>query len=154
VTKPWKRWTLPVVVAAAALAGTAVGAATSTDFGATTEARLEQSSGSLFGVGKALAHSSTLAVDESTANDDPTTLVTLAKGLKADVVSAGNAAPNIDMIALWPNDTRPTHLIACNEQGTTDPGVQRIDLRTGDAETIVTGTSSCDPTHVTPWGTS
>ena len=47
----------------------------------------------------------------------------------------------------------PTHIIACNEQGSSQPGVQRIDLRTGAVETILTGTSSCDPAHVTPWGT-
>jgi hypothetical protein len=46
----------------------------------------------------------------------------------------------------------PTHLIFCNEQGVTDPGVQRLDLATGEVDTIVTGTDACDPLHVTPWG--
>jgi secreted PhoX family phosphatase len=31
--------------------------------------------------------------------------------------------------------------------------VQRINLTTGAVETILTGTSSCDPLHATPWGT-
>jgi hypothetical protein len=56
------------------------------------------------------------------------------------------------MMALWPPD-HPTHLLACNEQGPAQAGVQRIDLATGAAATIVTGTQSCDPLHVTPWGT-
>jgi secreted PhoX family phosphatase len=55
-------------------------------------------------------------------------------------------------MALFPA-THPTHIIACNEQGTAQPGVQRIELATGTATTIVTGTTSCDPLHVTPWGT-
>jgi hypothetical protein len=53
----------------------------------------------------------------------------------------------------WPNSVSPTHLIACNEEGTTQPGVQRIRLSDGFAETILTGTSSCDPVRATPWGT-
>jgi hypothetical protein len=68
------------------------------------------------------------------------------------VVTKGVAAPNVDMIALWPDATDPTHLIFCNEQGVTDPGVQRLDLATGEVDTIVTGTDACDPLHVTPWG--
>src|SRR6185295_15746098 len=88
------------------------------------------------------------------ANADPTSLVTLAKGLHARVLSAGPAlGSNIDMMALWPNDTNPTHLIACNEQGTGQPGVQRIRLSDGAAETILTGTNSCDPVRRTAWGT-
>src|SRR5262249_32275062 len=44
-------------------------------------------------------------------------------------------------------------IIACNEQGATEPGLQRISLATGAAETILTGTTSCDPLRRTPWGT-
>jgi secreted PhoX family phosphatase len=70
------------------------------------------------------------------------------------VVSANaDLGANIDMMALWPNDKHPTHLILCNEQGETQPGVQRVSLADGSVETILTGTSSCDPAHVTPWGT-
>ena len=32
-------------------------------------------------------------------------------------------------------------------------GVQRVNLFNGSVETILTGTSSCDPSHRTPWGT-
>lgn len=63
------------------------------------------------------------------------------------------AVPNVDMIALWPDDTNPTHLVFCNEQGTSAPGLQRLDLATGDVATILTGTASCDPVHRTAWGT-
>jgi secreted PhoX family phosphatase len=105
-----------------------------------------------YGVIQGIAHSSTTDLDAAAATADPIKLATLAKGLKARVMTAGNAAANLDMAALWPVD-HPTHILTCNEQGTTAPGVQRINLTTGVAETIVTGTSSCDPLHVTPWGT-
>ncbi|HEV8165593.1 MAG TPA: hypothetical protein VGR74_14305, partial [Actinomycetota bacterium] len=105
-----------------------------------------------FGVVKGLDRSSTLDIDAATASADPLRLATLAKGLRARVVTSGNAAPNLDMMALWPVN-HPTHLLACNEQGPGQAGVQRIDLATGAAATIVTGTQSCDPLHVTPWGT-
>jgi secreted PhoX family phosphatase len=105
-----------------------------------------------FGVISGLDESSTLDIDAATATANPLKLATLAKGLRAKVLTAGNAAPNLDMMALWPPDN-PTHILACNEEGTGQPGVQRISLATGVAETIVTGTTSCDPLHVTPWGT-
>jgi secreted PhoX family phosphatase len=88
------------------------------------------------------------------AESDPTELVTLAKGLHARVVSANPAlGSNIDMMALWPNDTNPTHLIACNEQGTGQPAVQRVRLSDGAVQTILTGMSACDPVRRTAWGT-
>jgi secreted PhoX family phosphatase len=105
-----------------------------------------------FGVIGGLDHSSTEDIDAATALASPLKLATLARSLHARVVTAGNAAPNLDMMALWP-PAHPTHILACNEQGTTAPGVQRINLATGAATTIVTGTTSCDPLHVTPWGT-
>ena len=71
--------------------------------------------------------------------------MTLAKGLSARVVTANaNVGADIDMMALWPNDQNPTYLIACNEQDTTDPGLQRSRLLDGQVETILSGTS-CDP---------
>jgi len=80
-------------------------------------------------------------------------LVTAARSLHVKVVSAAaNLAPNIDMMALWPQD-KPTHIIACNEQDATAPGVQRISLADGTVETILTGTLSCDPVQTTAWGT-
>lgn len=69
------------------------------------------------------------------------------------VTAAANAGANIDMMAPWPDDVNLTHLIACNEECATLPGVQRIRLSDGLVETILTGTVSCDPEQPTPWGT-
>jgi secreted PhoX family phosphatase len=124
------------------------------DFGSFRDNLLKQQSKKLFGFDEPLAASSRESVAAAVANADPTRLVTLARGLHARVVSAAaNLGANIDMMALWPDDRNPTHIIACNEQGTTNPGVQRIRLSDGLVETILTGTSSCDPAHRTPWGT-
>jgi secreted PhoX family phosphatase len=88
------------------------------------------------------------------AESDPTRLVTLARGLNARVVSAApSLGANTDMMALWPDDHFPTHLITCNEQGTVNPGVQRVRIADGAVETILTGTVACDPVRRTPWGT-
>lgn len=123
------------------------------DFGVMRDTLLSSKTRSLFGINADLASSSTTSANSSAASADATKLVTVAKGLQAHVVTQGVAAPTIDMIALWPNDSSPTHMIFCNEQGVGDPGVQRLDLVTGVVQTIVTGTTACDPAHVTPWGT-
>src|SRR5262249_53684038 len=47
----------------------------------------------------------------------------------------------------------PTHLIACNEQGTTQAGLVRVRLSDGAVQTILTGLTSCDPVKRTAWGT-
>src|SRR5262245_770769 len=108
----------------------------------------------LYGIVKPLGASSTESISAAAAEADPTALVTVAKGLKVSVATAANnAGSNIDMMAPWPDDVNPTHLIACNEQGPTSPGVQRIRLSDGFVETILTGTNSCDPVRRTPWGT-
>lgn len=79
----------------------------------------------------------------------------VAEGLEVTLVSTA-VASNPDMIAMWPNDRRPTHLFICNEEGDQDPSVQRIDLSKppgSNATTILVGMSSCDPIRRTPWGT-
>jgi hypothetical protein len=142
-----------VGVTALAVVAFAAGAAISAqDFGAQRDALLAGNIRQLFGVTGQVPASSTTSADPSAATADPTKLVTLAKGLRARVVT-DDAAPVTDMIALWPNAANPTHLIFCNEDGTSDPGLQRLDLATGAVDTIVTGNESCDPAHVTPWGT-
>jgi len=134
--------------------GVGAGAAFSFDLGLFVEKQLTAKSRQLFGVVAPVPASSTESVSKATAEANPTSLVTVAKGLKVKVVTAAaNAGANIDMMAPWPNDVAPTHLIVCNEEGTTDPGVQRIRLSDGLVETILTGTNSCDPAHRTPWGT-
>jgi hypothetical protein len=124
------------------------------DFGQYRDHQLASHTEQLFGFHSPLAAASTASIDADAANANPVALVTLAKGLKARVVSAkAELGANIDMMALWPNDVNPTHLIVCNEQGSDKPGVQRVSLADGSVETILSGTTSCDPAHVTPWGT-
>ena len=122
------------------------------DWGQHVRRDLASESSDLFGVGRPLDASSTASADPGVAAVDPTTLVTVAKGLKVRVVTKGVAGPNIDQMALWPTDQNPTYLIACNEQGTAQPGLQRINIATGATDTILTGTTSCDPVRRTPWG--
>ena len=70
-----------------------------------------------------LDESSTTQVTGADAEADPRKLVTLAHSLTAHVVSKDPAlGGNVDQIALWPSDTKPTHLIFCNEEGTGAPG--------------------------------
>lgn len=122
-------------------------------FGEFRDKLLRQHSQQLFGISGPVAASSTASVDAATANANPTALITAARSLRAKVVSADvKLAPNIDMMDLWPQD-KPTHIIACNEQDETAPGIQRIRLSDGSVETILTGTVSCDPLHVSAWGT-
>ena len=124
------------------------------NFGQFRDSQLDAFSERLFGIVTPLEASSTESINGIQANADPTALVTLAKGLRARVLSArSDLGSNIDMMALWPNSSNPTHLIACNEEGTVNPGLQRIRLSDGAVETIVTGTSSCDPVKRTAWGT-
>jgi secreted PhoX family phosphatase len=125
----------------------------SQDFGLQVENLLKHHSKGEFGVGTPLDHSSSTQITQQQALDDPTKLVTLAGGLTAHVVTSGVAPNVLDMIALWPDDTHPEWLIECNEGGTADPGLVRINLATGESETIVTGTTSCDPVKRTAWGT-
>jgi hypothetical protein len=134
--------------------GLGVQAAPAFDLGSFVDQQLFAKSMQLFGIVQPVVNASTASVNVPTAETNPSSLVTAAKGLSVTVVSAAaSLGANIDMMALWPNDVNPTHIIACNEQGTAEPGVQRINLADGSVETILTGTSSCDPAHVTPWGT-
>ena len=149
-----RKRTLWVGIGAALLLVTAgvVGAAVSIDFGAKTEQRLAAHSEQLFGVNNPLDASSTADLNEAQALANPAGLVKLANGLKAKVVSAGNAGtePGPDgalaaVVAAIP-DRR-------NEEGTAEPGLQKINLATGVATTIVSGIDDNDPVRATPWGT-
>jgi hypothetical protein len=145
-------WVVAGVVAALGAGGTAVA---TIDFGQETQRQLSARSEQLFGVQSALPASSSLDLNQAQALADPANLVTLARGLKAHAVSAGpedNLGPNSDQMVLWP-PSHPTHIIAVNEEGSGDPGLQKIDLRTGKATTIATGVEDNDPVRATPWGT-
>lgn len=140
---------VPAIVAA--MASTAA----ASDFGEKTEQLAKALSVRLFGVIDPLDASSTISLTAEQAEADPSKLMTAARGLRVSVVSADvNLGPNIDQMVLWPDDIKPTHLIACNEQGAGQVAVQRINLKTGVPENIISsGLSSCDPARVTPWGT-
>jgi hypothetical protein len=135
------------------------------DFGKTAESILKSSSMSLFGIGAPLTGSA----PKSVANfRNPTQAasaqVLLAEGLTASYVtrSVANAA---DMLAFWPNDSTPTHLIFCIEGGREtigtngdgsaklNPSVQAVALAGGEVHTILRGMSGCDGIRRTPWGT-
>ena len=146
--------TKTAMLAGAISAALMVGAALAgSDVGQQNQQRLGDKAKDLFGFDKPIAASSTVSADLAAARANPTKLVTLAKGLKARVITSGNAGAVLDQMVLWPPTGTATHIIACNEVGTTTPGVQRINLSTGIAETILTGTTSCDPVRVTSWGT-
>jgi hypothetical protein len=144
-----------VVIGIVLLAGVMTGVAVANgpfDWGVVRDRQLANHSWVAFGVGQPLAKSSSHQVTKQQALANPLSLFTLANGLHARVVST-DAAPVIDQISLWPNDSHPRWLIACNEEGASDPGIQRISIATGHAATIVRGTEDCDPTRRTPWGT-
>jgi hypothetical protein len=142
-----------VAIGAAALIVTAaVTAAVSVDFGAQNQQQLAAHAEQLFGVNNPLEASSSADLNQAEALADPAGLVTLANGLKANVVTSGNAAANLDQMVLWPQSS-PTYLISVNEEGPGQPGLQKINLATGVATTIVSGIESGDPVRATPWGT-
>ena len=143
--------TAAITVALALTLGTAAAVA-GFSFGSYRDQQLSAMSGQLYGIGKPIDASSTEQVTAGAVQANPTKLVTLAKGLRARVVTTQGPAV-VDQLALWPNDKKPAYLIACNEEGTTQPGLERIQLSTGNVTTIVTGTTSCDPVRRTPWGT-
>ena len=126
------------------------------DFGVQTEKLLRAQSEQLFGFGQPLAgpadEGDYVPREAALAGDR----VKLAKGLRAHFVTRSMAQLG-DMIAFWPNDDDYSHLIVCIEQtraaGGANAGVQRIDVNTGAAETILYGTSRCDGIRTTPWGT-
>ena len=138
------------VLALVAVVGGALAAFS--DYGLEQQTQLQNKSHPLFGVGQPLTESSTADLDQAQALANPAGLITVAKGLKVSVVSAGKAAPNIDQMVLWPQ-ANPQYIIGCNEEGVAEPALQRISLANGDATTIATGLNSCDPVRVTPWGT-
>jgi Alkaline phosphatase PhoX len=149
------RSTFSVLICAAVMAAASAAALHgfgNADFGLFRDNQIEAHSEQLFGVVSAVDASSTESVHAVDANADPTSLITVAKGLRVHVLTA-QAAPNLDQMVLWPNDQNPTHLIAANEEGPLQPGLQRIRLSDGLVETILRGTSSGDPVRRTPWGT-
>ena len=134
-------------VVASLLAASVAAAAIGVDFGVQTEKKLAHKSQQLFGVRSAFRSSSSADLTAAQALADPAKLVTLSRGLRASVVASGpddNVGPNSDQMVLWPR-SHPAYLIAVNEEGSSDPGLQKINLRTGQATTIATGIEDNDP---------
>jgi hypothetical protein len=147
-----RKW---IVAALVGLAVAGVAAAASSDFGLQKQKELYDKGNFLFGVGQPVEASSTADLTESQALANPAALVTLAEGLDVHVLAAGAAddvGSDLDQMVLWP-PSNPTHIIGINEEGPGDPGLQKIDLKTGEATTIASGTDSGDPVRATPWGT-
>ncbi len=130
------------------------------DFGLTVQNLLRAKSETLFGVVKPLSASAPATSGAYRAPaQTAASQVALAQGLSAEYVTRG-AANATDMIAFWPNDNAPTHLITCVEGGRDEiapgkwtPSVQRINLVTGAVETLLRGMSGCDGIRRTAWGT-
>jgi hypothetical protein len=147
-------WVLSVTVSAALVAAATVGVAAGDDprgdVGLFVQEVLREHSLQLFGVVAPLRRSALGPYGGA----DSRAAVEVAKGLTVSLVSSATS-PSADMIALWPNDARPTHLFVCDEAGGT-PSVQRIDLSkpaNANATTILTGLIACDPIRRTAWGT-
>lgn len=137
------------------------------DFGLEAQNLLKAQSYKYFGVVKPLTASETVSVARA-PGQNATDLIKLATGLKAEIVTR-KSAQNSDQMAFWPSDTNATHLVTCiedfrepadniigaypNGQVKYGPSVQRINLKTNEAETILRGLSSCDGIRRTPWNT-
>ncbi len=141
-----KLWSLAVLCGALASPGTS--AAQDSDFGKFVERQLKAKTMEQFGIVQELAQSSVGPYTSLTSVN----AVDVAQGLSVSLVTAGTQTNN-DMMALWPNDTNPTHLIVAIESGVSDPAVQMVKLSDGTVNTIVTGLSDSDPVRITPWGT-
>jgi secreted PhoX family phosphatase len=125
------------------------------DFGQQVTALAKLEALKLFGVLGTLGESSSKSLTAAEANADPARFLTVAPGLKVRVVSAAaNLGALTDQMVLFPDAKNPTHLIVCNEGSGSIVSVQRVSLKTGVAEDIVSsGISACDPARKTPWGT-
>ncbi|HEX9438844.1 MAG TPA: hypothetical protein VF909_04135, partial [Roseiflexaceae bacterium] len=146
---------LGLLAAAPSAAGTADQAGRpqeANDPGADYEGELREHSRDLFGFGKPVAASASTPSSTEPGNK----AVAVAGSLSVKLVS-DKVGENADMIALWPNDKRPTHAIICNEIDGTTAGapasVQRVRLSDGQVNDMISGMTSCDPAHRTEWGT-
>jgi hypothetical protein len=137
------------------------------DFGSIVQRGLEVSSLYWFGVWKPLKESAPPTTGAYRTPTQPASAqVLLAEGLKAEYVTR-NAANAADMLAFWPNNENPTHLIFCIEGSRQDlgtflpgglvkkfnPSVQSIRLSDGSVQTMLRGMTACDGIRRTPWHT-
>src|SRR5215510_5175413 len=145
------------ICAAAALSAVAVFSTpalshSAEDVGVRVEDSLHRFSRALFGFGNPVTESA----DTPSSTKAGDLAVEVAGDLRVRVISS-KVGDNADMIALWPDDTNPTHAIICNEINGTIAGaaasVQRVRLSDGQVEDMVFGLQNCDPARRTAWGT-
>ena len=151
------------LLALAISAATSSAAVAAGDFGMNVQNLLKSQSFQYFGVISPLTASETVTVPRTTGQS-PSQLIKLATGLNAQIVTR-KAAQNSDMLAFWPNDTNPTHIVTCIEAGNAQigtfpggqpkltPSVQTVNLSTGEVKTILRGMTGCDGIRRTPWNT-
>jgi secreted PhoX family phosphatase len=152
-----------IALALGLLPAITLGAGNSPDFGLKIQKLLSDGSLNYFGFEKPVAKS---AVDPNGA-DQPSRApgqpasaqIALAEGLTVRYLTR-EAANHTDMMAFWPSEQGATHIISCIESdletltdGRKNPSVQRIDLASGEAQTILRGMNGCDGIRLTPWGT-
>jgi Bacterial protein of unknown function (DUF839) len=151
---------LLTLVISFAVSGTAVSA---DDFGLKVQDHLKDHSEKYFGIEKPIGVSESVSVPR-VPGQSALDLIKLAPGLKASIVTrkTGNSS---DMLAFWPNDTNPTHIVTCIEAGNDPvgtfpggqpkltPSVQTVNLITGEVKTILRGMRVCDGIRRTPWNT-
>jgi hypothetical protein len=103
------------------------------DFGQKVESLARAQSLNLFGVIAPLNASSSKNLTAAQIEANPAGVITVAPGLSVRVVSAAaNLGANADQIVLYPNSAHPTHLIVCNEAGTTSSrAASRAAIRCG-----------------------
>lgn len=133
------------------------------DFGMQTQNLLKNQSHKFFGIVQPLTASETVSVPRA-PDQDASHLIKLAKGLHAEIVTR-KAAQNSDMMAFWPNDIKPTHIVTCIEDGNAQigtypggqakltPSVQTVNLASGEVKTVLRGMTGCDGIRRTPWNT-
>lgn len=133
------------------------------DFGLGMEKYLNEHTHQYFGFNQPVWTSEKITVAR-VPNQSANQLIKLSQGLKAEIVSrkVGNSS---DMMAFWPNDVKPTHLVTCIEAGNDavgtfpsgqpklTPSVQTTNLATGEVKTILRGMIGCDGIRRTPWNT-
>ena len=142
-------WISCVIVATAAIGvGPRVFADADTDWGLLVQREMHQRAEQLFGVG--VLNKSALG---PYTDADSTQAIKVADGLRVSLVSSA-VHFSTDMIVLWPDDRNPRYLFVCDESSS-NPAVQRVDLRlppASNAITVLTGIVACDPIRRTPWG--
>lgn len=148
-----RRWSIGAILVGLTAVPAAAGATGWIDWGLSHERATMAQSEKLFGIEKPLGSSVTGDIDATVV--PAARQVLLAEGLKARKVA--DMAELADMMAFYPTNRNPRYAFTCIEQGRAEdgmnPGLQRVDLRSGEVITVVYGTDRCDGIRRTPWDT-